>query len=1173
MRTRTMKLLFFLGLGFAAFGQQPTQDDFYQSEVNKLVNIPVSPEAAAYAQYGNTPVNLYSGIPEISIPLHTLQGRELSLPVSLTYDASGVKVEAMASWAGLNWNLNVGGRITRVVNGLPDDYFGGGSYSTINSTGVATQINQYLNNNTRFPDQTAAEAYFNFLKDINLNYADAEPDYYVLSLPGINETIVMDITDNNKPKVLNNPRIKVDKDTLNQNGAGSLYPIQKWTITHEDGTVYHFDAKENTKVVGNDLTGSGAVTYEYTSSWLLTRIESSNKRDDFVLSYTNSAYWQQDQLASSSVTAVTQLLPQQTNYPTPNQTFNGTAQYWISQQFLSSISNNTKTLATVTLGNRYDVNSTLTASRLQQLTFTDFSGQAIRHVLFDNDDYFNLDGQLPSQRDRKDIRLKLNGLQIKGEDNTTYQTYSFEYDRPDELPSRTSKDQDYYGYHNGANNTVLYPGYVTQDGKTLTGADRAPDGDKAKIGLLTKITYPTKGYTEFEYGEHDVHQSSSTQSTQSFLAMNVHSGTVADSSLYYNDAGVACDDAFEGGPLPKVQLVTFTIPEGNDFYTIAYAGDTAHGAAYIQHYSSGCVTKPNGTVYCPPNPYENYCDFYGVGGITWSASTQPRTSLQSLEPGDYVALLILGPQNGGTFGSLTLNITKEVSTTTAANVAVGGIRIAKVTDYASSGLVARTKSYTYRDDANESTGKINFAPSLVRIQSLEDANGNEQAQILRTAAFPRGDAPHIIYTSVKESVLDENGLSEGYTVYDFYDGFKGAIPKSSPPYENNFRPSLSVGSPRTTQLFNKDNQLVSKTGVTYFEGPEPTVGTPALTWGMVVTTDQTQSDQIIMLKAGTNPITQVADVTYVSVLKSNCTTTPCVLQNYVTNPTAYGYLAALDGVSILNMRACAASGTYGGVSDVTRTMRYGDLATAPKEMVTQETTTYDPTVDYLPRSVRNTDSKGEVYETSYHYPKDNNVVGAPDLVTKNNLVEVVHQQTVKDPDGASPDTLSVRSVEYQFVATGVVLPKKIKTAKESLQNLEERVALEYYADGTLREAKPTDGATTFYIWGYKDMYPVAKIENVTRAQVEAIAGIGPDFKATSGALTTAEENALRTGLPDAMITTYTYDPYVGVTSVTDPRGYKTTYEYDDMQRLKQVKDKDGKIITDHDYKYATEAQN
>jgi YD repeat-containing protein len=53
------------------------------------------------------------------------------------------------------------------------------------------------------------------------------------------------------------------------------------------------------------------------------------------------------------------------------------------------------------------------------------------------------------------------------------------------------------------------------------------------------------------------------------------------------------------------------------------------------------------------------------------------------------------------------------------------------------------------------------------------------------------------------------------------------------------------------------------------------------------------------------------------------------------------------------------------------------------------------------------------------------------------------------------------------------------------------------------------------------------------------------------------------------MTTYTYDPLVGMTSQCDVANRITYYEYDEMGRLKDVKDQDGNVIKTYDYHYHT----
>lgn len=82
--------------------------------------IPPSPDAAALGKYGNTPVGLYTGIPDINIPLYTIKTKRLEVPISVSYHALGNKVSEIASWIGLGWALNAGGVVSRSVVGRPD---------------------------------------------------------------------------------------------------------------------------------------------------------------------------------------------------------------------------------------------------------------------------------------------------------------------------------------------------------------------------------------------------------------------------------------------------------------------------------------------------------------------------------------------------------------------------------------------------------------------------------------------------------------------------------------------------------------------------------------------------------------------------------------------------------------------------------------------------------------------------------------------------------------------------------------------------------------------------------------------------------------------------------------------------------------------------------------------
>lgn len=80
----------------------------------------LTPEAASLGRYGAFQVSEYSGAANISIPLYTVKSGDVSFPITLYYDATGIKVEQDATFVGLGWNLSYGGMISHIVCGEDD---------------------------------------------------------------------------------------------------------------------------------------------------------------------------------------------------------------------------------------------------------------------------------------------------------------------------------------------------------------------------------------------------------------------------------------------------------------------------------------------------------------------------------------------------------------------------------------------------------------------------------------------------------------------------------------------------------------------------------------------------------------------------------------------------------------------------------------------------------------------------------------------------------------------------------------------------------------------------------------------------------------------------------------------------------------------------------------------
>lgn len=111
------------------------------------------------------------------------------------------------------------------------------------------------------------------------------------------------------------------------------------------------------------------------------------------------------------------------------------------------------------------------------------------------------------------------------------------------------------------------------------------------------------------------------------------------------------------------------------------------------------------------------------------------------------------------------------------------------------------------------------------------------------------------------------------------------------------------------------------------------------------------------------------------------------------------------------------------------------------------------------------------------------------------------------------------------------------------------------------------GAHISYLWGYNKQYPIAKIENASNQTIATALNISLATLLNYDESNISIINTLRSLLSSAKVTTFTYDPMVGIKTVTDPKGYKITYEYDNFGRLKYVKDMEGHVLSENQYRY------
>lgn len=135
-----------------------------------------SAQETSYSKNTQGSVNLFTGQNSINIPLQNITEGPLALKVSLSYGSNGFKPSNIRSEAGHGWNMNVGGMITRTIQGLPDEY-----NETINSKYGYYEYGQELTLSNQ-----------DILNEIVEGVRDGERDIFNYSIPGYSGKFVLD---------------------------------------------------------------------------------------------------------------------------------------------------------------------------------------------------------------------------------------------------------------------------------------------------------------------------------------------------------------------------------------------------------------------------------------------------------------------------------------------------------------------------------------------------------------------------------------------------------------------------------------------------------------------------------------------------------------------------------------------------------------------------------------------------------------------------------------------------------------------------------------------------------------------------------------------------------------------------------------------------------------------
>jgi hypothetical protein len=427
MRTSKMNvsklfLLLFLFIGNGClFAQSPA--------INKFLPVlaPSSPEAAAFNKYGNYQVNLFTGIPDISIPLYDIKVGELIIPISINYHPSGIRVNEMPSRVGLGWDLQAGGSITRKIMGKPDEI--NGNYLSATPTSTARVLSQSEIN-------PYTQAGLDYLNSVDQGYYDEEPDIFSYSFPGSSGKFLFNQKNNYTPILIPVAPVGVNMTKLS-NGI-------KLSMTDESGVLYKFDSTEWTSA------GSG-VSVDATSAWLLTDMISANAQDSIHLRYATGGGGITDRYFSDYANLDDNCTNGCSGVPTTSSDLGSVNTQW--KQLTEIDFKNGKVVFEGAPESRLDFSGGYSLqNRLNNIKIYSYDNLSNTYNLLRTFQFFQ--SYFINGTDASTKRLKLDSAQVKSAGSVVAETYKFGYNTSISLPDNMSRSKDYWGYFNNQTNVT-----------------------------------------------------------------------------------------------------------------------------------------------------------------------------------------------------------------------------------------------------------------------------------------------------------------------------------------------------------------------------------------------------------------------------------------------------------------------------------------------------------------------------------------------------------------------------------------------------------------------------------------------------------------------------------------------------------------------------------------------
>ncbi|MCH7400745.1 hypothetical protein ACFOUP_12300 [Belliella kenyensis] len=1186
------------------------------SSLPKINATPPPPEAGALLKNVNIPVSLTTGVPNISIPIHTIDLNGFSLPISINYNSSGIKTSETASNVGLGWSLSAGGMISSMVLGISDLEGNGYLYTGVNipDTRVLDPRLTHVDTNTysENADYTLAQQ---IIGNQVVSYTFGVPNPMPASTPIDSQPDIFYYSFGDKQGKFffaKNGQIKTIPFT-----PISITKAQHFIILDELGNKFTFGTVETSVTTSTEFSSSpdfgGGSSQSINFIYYLTKIETPSGQ--FIdLSYDNVQYSLENPKSYTRfrrISSISNGLPTNVETRVESSTL-------INGKILRSIISNVGDTVLFNYEScpRIDMKkaSNQTGSKALKEIQIRSSGLVSKFQL--QQSYFNLSNYQPCQTQENSslYRLKLNSIQREGEE-----PYIFEYYGNNSLPNRLSEiESDHWGYYINTGGKYFHePQFGFTDG-----GNREPSLSLTRYGTIQKVIYPTKGHAEFEYE----------------LNMARDTLVTVSNGLQYKSASIYYS------PNVSYQSIPFTIGQNANLASIRVDFHTTTSPPVANLRFDAFITG-NGV-----NMNFQSVNGYGSQFVALSKATY---NLNVEQVGQFEEGFIRISWNENTPGGNNQVID---------NYNLGGLRIKSIKyyDFGNTTPVKRQDyKYTLFDNSNISSGMISNKPKYTRMHTkyvrryhselgMEDIQVNYWVQNSTSIDNLSGmQGHHVMYKEVHE-YSDANGqIGMTQSKFSFvkdlmaYVSYPATIPTSYDWQRGLLLETTHFKYNSGTNQFIRVNKI--ENFYTFMYTPPSSISTGEIFahYTPAAAPNETHALGVnIQLLAPEFRVYQNA-LSFRVAAMYEITSYKLISAWYFKNKSiSYSYNEA--GVEANRIET-----NYFFDKPIHAQLTRKNIINSSEHNLFEFFSyplDYNNTTGFL-KKMKDSHQKS--------YPVEH-----VKFIQKNSIYEILSGEIVQYKDNlkAQPDkrfslvsNVPISHTAFKFSDRNIgVLPTQTSSGIFGMDSryVEEDSFTQFDVLGNLTEHGVTNGIFSAQIWGYNLKYPIAVCKNALISQIAfssfetnekggwtysgapvtninsktglkyynlnsgtiSKSGIGAststpykltfwarrasgsgtwDFLGTSENLTTEWKliqrtitsssititgtgihiDELRLHPANAMMTTYTYKPLVGVSSVSDPRNNITYYEYDNANRLLNVRNDSKEIIETYEYKY------